>query len=31
MNESNFKVVCNCINELSNFEDSAQHVHTIQK
>ena len=26
----NFKIMCNCIHELINvFEDSAQHVHTI--
>ena len=29
-NESNFKIVCNCIHELLKvFEDSAQHEHTI--
>ena len=29
-NEPNFKIVCNCIRELSNvFKDPAQCVHTI--
>ena len=30
-NEPNFKIVCNCIDELLNvFEDSAQREHTIE-
>jgi len=31
INEPNFKIICNCINELLNvFEDSAQRIHTIR-